>query len=371
MNTAVTIVGGGLSGLLVAYRLAKRGIDFKLFEANSRLGGRIVSIPNLGDGVYDREGPAIDLGPSWFWPDQPRIAALIQELGASEYVYSQTGSGNAVMEYRDGKIVSGPGGASMAGSYRLTGGMYHLIDRLLESIPAHAIVTKGLVTQIAVRTNSMVTAVTVNEEPYLVDSQEAVLALPPRLAAQNMAFVPPLSREYADTLTSVPTWMAGHAKFVAVYQEPFWKNNGFSGDGFSQLGPLVEIHDASPRTGGPYSLFGFVGVPATQRKQVGAKLTNAAIEQLTRLFGEPASKPMSVHLKDWALDPLTAVELDHDSHGMHASSALDLTVIPSHKIVWAGSETSSVYNGYLEGALEAGERAAALVISRVENAGDD
>jgi len=43
MDVPVIIIGGGLSGLLVGYRLAQKGIEFKVVEANQRLGGRILS----------------------------------------------------------------------------------------------------------------------------------------------------------------------------------------------------------------------------------------------------------------------------------------------------------------------------------------
>ena len=370
MNTDITIVGGGLSGLLVAYRLAGQGIDFKLIEANSKMGGRIVSIPTGNTETYDPEGPAIDLGPSWFWPDQPHIAALIEELGLSEYIYSQElsagCSGNAVMEYSDGRIVSGHAGSSMAGSYRLSGGMYHLVHRLLDAIPADAIITQSRVTTVESESTDAVTVVIDKEKNASVASQQVVLALPPRVVAETIVFEPPLSADYTAALLSVPTWMAGHAKFVAVYEEPFWQDRGLSGDGFSQRGPLVEIHNASPNTGGPYALFGFVGVPAIQRENQLAQIKDAAVEQLTRLFGENAGKPVSVHLKDWAFEPLTAVETDQHSPGMHAPGGLGLSTVPGHRIVWAGTETASAYNGYLDGAVEAGERAAELVIKTVQ-----
>ena len=46
-------------------------------------------------------------------------------------------------------------------------------------------------------------------------------------------------------------------KSVVVYAEPFWRTRGWSGFAVSQLGPLVEIHDASPPDGGLGALFGF------------------------------------------------------------------------------------------------------------------
>lgn len=365
----MTIIGGGLSGLLVAHRLTQCGIGFKLFEANSRLGGRILSTVTTESNSFDGHHPAVDLGPSWFWPGQPHLTKLLQELGLEAFVYSQASNGDSVMEYGDGSIVSGHTSASMAGSYRLAGGMYHLIQRLVDLLPTHAVFTGAQVTQLHRELDSVVTVVELPDCTQRVHSHDVVLALPPRVVARTISFEPCLPVDYLSSLLSVPTWMAGQAKLVAVYDAPFWHNRGLSGDALSQRGPLVEIHDASPHTGGPYALFGFVGVAAAHRQYRSDQVKADAVDQLIRLFGEQAGMPRSVYFKDWAFDPLTAIDLDRNSPSMHASGVLDWTSVPGHDLVWAGTETArslNQSNGYLEGALEAGERAASTLIERLE-----
>jgi len=363
--TTVTIIGGGLSGLLVAYRLANAGIDFNVIEANTRLGGRILSPVTAASESNGKPQPAIDLGPSWFWPGQSKMDGLLRELNMSEFVYPQASIGDSVMEYSDGSIRAGYGSASMAGSYRLSGGMYHLIERLVAALPAAALITDARVTQVERCSTGMVAVTSLNGNPGTLYSQQVVLALPPRVVANTIAFVPALSEDYLSTLLAVPTWMAGEAKFVAVYSEPFWQQKGLSGDAMSQLGPLVEIHDASPEVGGPYALFGFVGVPAAQRLDRNNAVQSAALEQLVRMFGKQAGSPLSVHYKDWASDPLIAVHLDSVGPRMHASVTDDLVTGHGHNVLWAGTETAEHTNGYLEGALEAGERAASQLLERL------
>lgn len=73
----VLIIGGGLSGLALARTLSARGQDFHILEARDRFGGRILSKQHGGTGF--------DMGPAWFWPGQPRIAALIHALGLSQF----------------------------------------------------------------------------------------------------------------------------------------------------------------------------------------------------------------------------------------------------------------------------------------------
>lgn len=370
MDSTVTIVGGGLSGLLVAYRLSQHDIAFKLLEANTRFGGRILSAvtATVTDESYDANQSAVDLGPSWFWPGQNYLANLVQELGLKESVYLQQSAGDSVMEYGDGAIVSGNASASMEGAYRLNGGMYHLIHKLLDALPAQSLITQAQVTRIQKNEVGSVVIAELPDHTQPIVSREVVLALPPRVVARSIEFEPSLVSDSVQSLLAVPTWMAGQAKFVAVYDAPFWRDKGLSGDALSQLGPLVEIHDASAQQGSPCALFGFVGIPALQRLGRDEPLKAVAIEQLVRLFGEPAGHPLSVHFKDWAFDELTAIDLDREGPRAHASPDSQWMTLPGHNIVWAGSESSQSFNhsnGYLEGAVNAGERAAAVLLKRL------
>ncbi len=94
-----------------------------------------------------------------------------------------------------------------------------------------------------------------------------------------------------DALLQTPTWMAGQAKLIALYDEPFWRADGLSGDVISHCGPLGEIHDASPLAEGPAALFGLVGVPPSVRSGRQDALEEAAVAQLEKLFGQPAARP--------------------------------------------------------------------------------
>jgi monoamine oxidase len=64
------------------------------------------------------------------------------------------------------------------------------------------------------------------------------------------------------------TWMAPHAKYVAVYPYNFWHRKGLSGEVRSNIGPMVEIHDVS-EPDRMFALFGFIGVPFHERQKIG------------------------------------------------------------------------------------------------------
>ena len=140
-------------------------------------------------------------------------------------------------------------------------------------------------------------------------ARKVILALPPRLAAASILFEPDLPHNLAQAMLKTGTWMAGQAKFCALYEKPFWRQNGLSGEAFSQRGPLGEIHDGSAHGTGPHGFSGFVGVPAARRKQQKG-LVAAMIDQLGAIFGEPEARPTAFFFQDWARERFTATAYD-------------------------------------------------------------
>ena len=347
------IVGGGLSGLEIARQLQRQNRSFQLVEARQKIGGRILT-QSAGRG---NDKANFDLGPSWFWPGQNRIESLIGELGLA--AFEQYSQGLLIYENEQGQIQHGAGYASMQGSLRLRGGLSVLVDVLARDIPDHLISLDHRVSAIKHEDESMLTHVVHNggESQKIIRSQNVVLALPPRLAATDIDLGEILPRAKRELMEAIPTWMASHAKVVAIYERPFWREGGFSGDAMSRRGPLMEIHDASPHESGPYGLFGFVGVPAEARIDAN-KLKNACVQQLARLFGPQAGEPIDLVLKDWAQDGFTASGLDRTPLMYHPAYGLPkaLSSLCDGRLILGSTETATQFGGYLEGALEAAER---------------
>ena len=333
------IIGGGLSGLALAEALERAGEDYLLLEARERVGGRMLSV--------DQDGASFDLGPSWFWPGQPRIATLIERLGLERF--DQFAIGDVLAEDAQGRVRRGQGIASMAGSWRLEGGLAQVPKALAQRLPDGRLRLNAVVTKVAMSDNGV--SVTL-EDGDCFSGGRIVFALPPR-GVGEVDFMPVLPVETLAAMRDVPTWMAGHAKAVAVFDAPIWRNAGLSGDAVSQRGPLVEIHDASPQEGGPFALFGFVGVPPEARRDE-VLLKDHIRAQLVRLFGQA---PSALILKDWAFDRFTSTTADQAPLYAHPTYRLPdaMRDLWEGRLLFAGTEVAPEFGGYIEGALEAAE----------------
>ncbi|MDY0744664.1 FAD-dependent oxidoreductase [Paucibacter sp. R3-3] len=344
MNTArIAIVGGGLSGLHAALCLLRAGVqDFVLLEARTAPGGRISSAGGF------------DLGPTWYWPEfQPELHELIVDLGLRPFAQFEEGD-LLVEQAQQGVPMRVPGYASAPAAMRLPGGMQSLVEALQQRIPDRHLRGGHRVR----RMRRVGEQVELDCEPTSWRVDHVMLALSPRLAEATIGFTPALPPALARSWRETPTWMAPHAKYVAVYDHAFWREAGLSGGARSARGPLGEIHDASVPQG-PAALFGFLGVPAQVRRRVPQQqLLQHCKAQLTRLFGPRAAHPREEFFKDWSVDPFTSTAADEANAG-HALRQPETGAIAGPwygRLTGIASEWSAEFPGYLAGAVDASRR---------------
>ncbi len=364
----VVIVGGGLSGLYAALLLEQKGIAYRLLEARDTFGGRIAvakysdahATNNSTDIDQAESSAAFDLGPSWFWPDyQTQLSSLIESLNLSRFAQFEEGD-MMVERAANQPPVCMQGYKSAPPSMRLVGGMASLIEALYARLDASCIMTSQTVRQLNktsqyIEVQSEDTSGHVTGHVTTFRAQHVLLALPPRLVEGRIVFQPALPRDLSEQWRETATWMAPHAKYVAVYESSFWRGAGLSGAARSAIGPLTEIHDASTLEGDG-ALFGFFGVPAQVRQSVSdTVLKKHCRAQLVRLFGTQASTPKAEYLKDWAQDPLTAMPADASGNGQHAVAppSKPKTGVWQNCLTGCGSEWSAQFPGYVAGAIDA------------------
>lgn len=341
----VVVVGAGISGLASADALLAAGLDVVCLEADRRVGGRLLT--------QTVAGGALDLGASWFWPGEHRVARLVERLGLEQHEQHLTG--DAVFDRGEGaqRLQGNPVDVPSA---RLTAGAQALADTLAAALPAGVVVLDQAVHAITATS----TGVVVSTATGSFAARHVVLAVPPALAATSIEFTPALPADTRRLAVATPVWMTSTVKVVVEYPTPFWRAAGLAGAAISHVGPLREVHDASGPTGRPAALFGFAAAAGG-----GTALQPAeALAQLARLFGPEALDPVRVLIRDWSCAPWIAppgahLLRDHQlfGHDLYQHPAL------GGRLHWATTETARQYAGHIEGALHAADRATHAVLA--------
>jgi len=196
----------------------------------------------------------------------------------------------------------------------------------------------------------------------IVSARRAIVAIPPTLAGR-IAYDPPLPAQRDQLTQRMPQGTV--IKTMAIYERPFWREEGLSGQATSDAGPARVVFDNSPPDGSPGVLLGFLegrlarqwgARPATERRE-------AILAGHARLFGPRATRPERFVERVWAEEEWT-----RGCYGCLMTTggwteygrALRRPVGPLH---WAGAETATVWNGYMDGAVQSGERAAAEALA--------
>jgi monoamine oxidase len=346
------IVGAGLCGLSLASKLQFAGRDYLLVEARPRLGGRIET-------VRDAAGLAHDLGPGWFWPEtQPRITRLLADLGLESFAQHDSGT---VLHLATGdgspEPLDQPGVHN--GAQRVAGGMLAIVEALAQRLAVERIRLGYEVTRIFDHGDHIQAHCWTGKETVVLSARNVVLALPPRLVEERIAFTPTLEADLVDTLRATPTWMSAQAKVSCGFERAYWRDSGLAGNAFvsHQQAVLGEIFDASAPDGTPGALGGFVHIPASARTAFAVAMPMMVGSQFAQFFG-PRAADGELHMRDWATERFTCSGLDATTRSEHPEEGVAAFARPhwAGKLHLAGSETAAEAAGYLEGALEVAAR---------------
>jgi monoamine oxidase len=380
----VAIVGAGLCGLALAHSLQARRIDWMLFEARDRLGGRVLTRTGA-------QGQPLDLGPSWYWPaTQPSITRLVDDLclawieqaddGRALWLDDPNAPPRVLGVDAAGRPAEGaqprPGGLH-GGARRLAGGMSGLIEALAERLPGPRLLTDRALHALQDAGDHVVLQLRRPGDTgalHRVQARRVVLALPPRLAEARVDFQPALPGSLCDALQATPTWMATAAKSAVACARPFWRDAGRTGNACvtHPQAVLAEVFDASPAGGSAGALGGFMALGVAAREGIRPRSLDLLVEsQLGMLFG-PAPAELELRLQDWASEAWTCSPLDRaeDAAGRGHTGGSDPRLRQPHwggRLLFGGSETAERSGGYLEGALNAAARLRRQLAEEVPN----
>jgi len=306
------------------------------------------------------------MSPAWVWPEyQPVLRRLLEDLDIA--TFPQYESGLALFELETGTPPQRMHRPKVHEAFRrVTHGMASVTRALTRGLDPDNLNTGQIVDAISLDGDGVRISAHTGRNKSIESiwrASHVVLATPPRLAIERIRFDPPLPDRVAGAMRSTPTWMAPHAKAIAWYETPFWRDQGLSGQVFSQSGPLMEVHDHSPPNEGHGALFGFFGWSPETRAAGGDRLQEDVLGQLVRLFGERASAPVSMAIKDWCAAPLLSTSSDRDdtaSHPQYGHPSLHYPLMGG-RLLLAGAETVRESGGLVEGAIISGKRIAAHI----------
>ena len=191
-----------------------------------------------------------------------------------------------------------------------------------------------------------------------------IVAVPPVLAGE-IRFDPPLGDQRGELFRRAVAGM--ETKTVVVYEEPFWRASGFSGQS-AEPGSLSEVTiDASPDDGAYGSLASFTfGHVARDASQITAEdRRDGMLDSLAARFGPAAKDPVDFVETSWWDEAWTrGCSMAHFPVGLLSSHG-HLLAEPFGRVHWAGTDTSTVSHGSVDGAVRSGERAAREVLARL------
>jgi monoamine oxidase len=207
-------------------------------------------------------------------------------------------------------------------------------------------------------------SVTVRTQSRTWRADHAIVAVPPALAAR--IDWRPLLPAQQDALFSRLTF-GSLMKCEAVYDEPFWRRDGLSGQGVFRSGsPLSSMHDNTPPSGGPGVLMGFLGGPQWRywAQRPPRERRAAVLRSFADVAGREALKPTTYFEQDWTTEEFT--------RGGPTAVAGPGTVTgfggwrdrPFGRVHWAGAEHTDYWNGYMDGAVRSGRDAANAVLEQ-------
>lgn len=223
----------------------------------------------------------------------------------------------------------------------------------------------------AVRLNAVVRTIRQDETGVLVEYEggsvaaERVVVAVPQTLAGRLRYVPPLPALRDGLTQQMP---AGSViKFQVGYNAPFWREDGLSGFVISLDDAFNVVLDNSPDDASCGVLVGFLeGAHARTAGLMSAEeRRELVITALVKYFGPKAAHPFDIVEQDWS-----AEEFTRGCYGGRLGAGAwtqygTALAAPVGRIHWAGSETSTVWNGYMDGAIRSGRRAADEILEEL------
>jgi monoamine oxidase len=344
----ITIIGAGLSGLVLARLLEKQGYICTILEGRDRPGGRILTIRN-------RDQAPVEMGATWFGNQHRYVIQLLNELGI-EKMDQRMGS----HAFYEAVSTAPPQRVELPDqsgtTFRIKGGTDEIISKLIADLK-----------QTTIKYNEPVEGIKDHKDYVEIITPDSnfktplvISTLPPKLFADTISIDSSLPQEFQKEAQKTQTWMGESIKIGLTYTSPFWRNEGMASTIMSNAGPMNEFYDHSDANDERFAMKGFMNpayhaAGAEERK-------NLAIDQLRKFYGDQASAFITFFEKNWREDPFTYSPYTEEifPHQNNGADFLKRSYL-NGKLFFAGAETSSVSPGYMDGAIDSAYRVADMI----------
>jgi monoamine oxidase len=283
------------------------------------------------------------------------IGGIAAEVSMLYLLAQVAGMGDAQNVGTIERGISSQGGAQDS---RLIGGTQELSTRAAGQLGNRVVLSSP-----ARRIEQGGNGVTVVADKGVWKAKRAIVAVPPQLAAE-IDYTPllPAIQDAMRRRMTLGTLMKIHA----VYPEPFWRKDPGVWMALKIGGVVPEMFDNTPPEGTPGVLMGFHG-GHSWRQYAGDPIgrRNGALRDFAQAFGARALNPVDYFEQDWTAEqwsrgcPVSVV-----APGV-VTEFLPNLIVPFGRVHWAGTETATYWNGYMDGAISSGHRAAAEVIAEL------
>lgn len=242
-----------------------------------------------------------------------------------------------------------------ASQYRVEGGSQRVPELLAEELKD----VLSLSTPVT-RISQDDSGVTVETESSVISAKHVIVACSP-VAASHIEYSPALPRERAQLASSVSN--GAQIKVNVVYERPFWRDAGLTGYVCSDSGVVRNAWDNTPASGGPGVIVAFVKADQARdlQDESDEEIGRQVVDCLRTYYGEEAANPRQIVLRRWHKQ-----EYIYGCPGSLSGNGVITTLGPAlrapvGRVHWAGTETSTYWQGFMEGAVASGHRAAGEV----------